>query len=279
MDNKTPETPAQQEATWKRNLHTIIFESNTKYGKLFDVVLLVLILLSILIVMLDSITGLHERYGSLFYIVEWVFTITFTVEYFLRIASVEKPLKYITSTFGIIDLLAIFPTYLSLMLAGAQTLMVLRVLRLLRIFRIFKLNHFLSEMNFLGEAIRNSARKIAIFMLFVLFLVVIMGSLMYIVENGQNGFDSIPTSIYWAIVTITTVGYGDISPATPAGKLLASAIMLLGYGILAVPTGIVTTEMALSMKAKKHNMEACPACGREGHDRNAQYCKYCGAKL
>ena len=264
---------------WKARLHTVIFESNTRAGKLFDVVLLILILLSIFVVLVDSMDVYHNRLGDVFYSIEWIFTILFTIEYILRIISVHSPKKYAVSYLGIIDLLAIIPTYLSLVFVGAQTLLVLRVLRLLRVFRIFKLNHYISEMNFWSVAIKNSARKISIFMMCVLFLVLIFGSLMYLVESGTNGFSSIPASIYWAIVTITTVGYGDIAPVTSLGKVIAGLIMLLGYGIIAVPTGIVTTEMAISARQKKMSHEVCPNCGKEGHDADARFCKYCGAKL
>jgi voltage-gated potassium channel len=264
---------------WKLRLHEIIFESNTKAGKAFDVGLLVSILASILIVMADSVNSLHVQYGHIFYVLEWFFTILFTIEYILRLASVNNPVAYALSFFGVIDLLAIIPTYLSAFFAGAQTLLVLRSLRLLRVFRIFKLSHFLSEMSFLSTAIKASLRKISIFMLFVVALVIVLGSVMYLVENGENGFNSIPDSIYWGIVTITTVGYGDISPVTPTGKFVASLIMLLGYGIIAVPTGIVTTEMALAARSKRHKHEACPGCGKEGHDSDASFCKYCGTLL
>jgi voltage-gated potassium channel len=264
---------------WKSRLHTVIFESHTRAGKIFDVVLLILILLSILVVLVDSMWEFHSRYGNVFYFIEWIFTILFTIEYILRIISVRSPKKYAVSYLGIIDLLSIIPTYLSLFLIGAQSLLVLRVLRLLRVFRIFKLNHYLSEMNFLSTAIKNSARKISIFMLCVVFLVLIFGSMMYLVESGTKGFSSIPASIYWAIVTITTVGYGDVAPVTALGKLIAGVIMLLGYGIIAVPTGIVTTEMAMAAREKKVNHEVCPNCGKEGHDGDAKYCKFCGAKL
>ena len=264
---------------WKSRLHTVIFESNTRAGKMFDVVLLFLIILSILVVLVDSMDEYHNRFGNIFYSIEWAFTVLFTIEYILRIITVRSPKKYAVSYLGIIDLLAIIPTYLSLFLVGAQTLLVLRVLRLLRVFRIFKLNHYISEMNFLSVAIKNSTRKISIFMLCVLFLVLIFGSLMYLVESGTHGFSSIPASIYWAIVTITTVGYGDIAPVTSLGKLIAGLIMLLGYGIIAVPTGIVTTEMAIAAREKKMSHEACPNCGKEGHDADATYCKFCGAKL
>ena len=265
--------------TWKQRLHEIIYESNTPAGKIFDVSLLLLIIASIIIVILDSSKQMHAEYGEIFYVLEWIFTIVFTIEYILRLLTIKRPLRYVFSFLGLIDLLAIIPSYLSFFFAGAQSLLVLRALRLLRIFRIFKLSHYLSEMQFLGVAIRGSMRKISIFMMIVLTLVIIMGSVMYLVEGGQNGFNSIADSIYWAIVTITTVGYGDISPVTPAGKFVASAIMLMGYAIIAVPTGIVTTEMALAMRKKEHQHEACPSCGREGHDANAKYCKFCGEKL
>ncbi|MBE7173967.1 MAG: ion transporter [Williamsia sp.] len=267
------------EKNWRLRLHEVIYESNTLAGKSFDVALLVCILASILIVMLDSVAVYHKRYGHLFFVLEWVFTGLFTLEYLLRLVCIRRPLRYVFSVLGLIDLLAIIPSYMSVFYAGAQSFLVLRGLRLLRIFRIFKLSHFLSEMQFLGVAIKGSAYKISIFTLFVMTLVVILGSVMYLVEKGQNGFSSIPDSIYWAIVTITTVGYGDISPVTPAGKFVASIIMLMGYGIIAVPTGIVTTEMALAVKKRGQQNEACPNCGREGHDSDARYCKYCGAKL
>ena len=246
---------------------------------MFDVALLVLILASIVVVMLDSLPSLHQKYGGLFFVLEWTFTVLFTIEYILRLSCISKPFLYATSFLGLVDLLAIVPSYLSIFYAGAQSLLVLRALRLLRIFRIFKLNHFLTEMQFLGSALRGSLKKISIFMLAVLAIVVILGLVMYLVEGRQNGFTSIPDSIYWAIVTITTVGYGDISPVTPWGKFIASIIMFIGYGIIAVPTGIITTEIALAAKNKGHQHETCPSCGREGHDDDADYCKWCGEKL
>ncbi|RZK97141.1 MAG: ion transporter [Pedobacter sp.] len=236
--------------SWRQQLHTVIFESDTV-----------------------------AQYASLFFVLEWVFTILFTIEYVLRLISVKKPLLYMFSFLGMVDLLSLLPMYLSILFVGAQSLLVLRALRLLRVFRIFKLTHFISEMNFLGAALRSSLKKISIFMLSVLAIVIILGSLMYLIEDRQNGFDSIPSSIYWAIVTITTVGYGDISPVTSLGKLVASVIMLLGYGIIAVPTGILTTEMALTARSKRMHGDACPKCGREGHDADAKHCKYCGEKL
>jgi voltage-gated potassium channel len=270
---------AQAKPLWRERLHQTIYESTTAAGKAFDVALLVAIVASILVVMLDSMGRWHNRYGDLFRLLELVFTGLFTLEYILRLISIQKPLRYVFSFHGIIDLLAIIPGYLSFFYVGAQSLLVVRSLRLLRVFRIFKLTHFLSEMQFLGVAIRGSLRKISIFMMTVVMLVIILGSVMYLVEQGQNGFTSIPSSIYWAIVTITTVGYGDISPVTPLGKTVASVIMLLGYGIIAVPTGIVSTEMALAVKRREQSAEACPRCGREGHDRDARFCKYCGGAL
>lgn len=265
--------------SWRSRLHNVIYESNTQAGKAFDITLLVLILASIIVVMLDSVPSYHKQYGDIFFKLEWGFTIIFTIEYILRLISLERPMLYVTSFLGIVDLLAIIPSYLSIFFVGAHSLVVFRALRLLRIFRIFKLSHFLTEIEFLKAAITSSLKKIAIFMLVVLSTVIILGSVMYLVEGGTNGFTSIPDSIYWAIVTITTVGYGDISPVTPWGKAIASIMMFIGYGIIAVPTGIVTTEMAIAARATKHGTETCPSCGREGHDNDAKFCKWCGVKL
>ena len=264
---------------WREKLHRVIYESDTAAGKLFDVVLLFLILTSILVVMIDSVESIRVKHGELLLLIEWGFTIVFTIEYILRLISIRRPLKYMISFLGIVDLLAIIPSYLSIFFAGTLYLVVLRALRLLRVFRIFKLTHFLSEMHFLRVAIKGSLRKISIFMFIVLSTVTILGSLMYLIEDRQNGFSSIPESIYWAIVTITTVGYGDIAPVTPLGKFVASLIMLLGYGIIAVPTGIVTTEMALAARNKRQGNQACPNCGIEGHDDDARFCKFCGSRL
>ena len=274
------EIPGQSDVKpWRSRLHSIIYESDTKAGQTFDILLLVMIFFSVIVVMLDSVPVYHQLYGNIFFVLEWVVTIVFTIEYILRLISISKPFKYIFSFLGLIDLLAIIPTYLSFIIAGSQTLIIVRVLRLLRIFRIFKLQHYLSEMRFLSVALLNSLRKISIFLLFVITVAVIMGSVMYLVEDAGNGFTSIPQCIYWAIVTITTVGYGDISPVTPLGKFIASLIMLLGYGIIAVPTGIVTTELALAARSRHQKNEACPACSREGHDADADFCKFCGSKL
>ena len=265
--------------SWRMKLHETIYEANTTAGKAFDIALLICIIGSIIVVTLDSIEDYHNKFGEIFNILEWVFTVLFTIEYILRIISIKNPLKYVFSFFGLIDLLAIIPSYLSIFLVGAQSLLVLRALRLLRIFRIFKLTHFLTEMEFLKTAVYTSLKKISIFMLVVFTMVLILGPIMYLVENGQNGFKSIPESIYCGIVTITTVGYGDISPVTPLGKFIASIMMFIGYGIIAVPTGIITTDIAIAARNKKHGHEACPGCGEEGHDRDAKFCKYCGSAL
>jgi voltage-gated potassium channel len=263
---------------WKRLLHEVIFEADTPAGKAFDVLLIISILVSVVVVMLDSIGPVRLEHGTLFYGVEWFFTLLFTVEYLLRLLCVGRPLKYAASFYGLVDLLAIIPTYWSLVLPGSQYLLVIRILRILRIFRILKLVPYLGEAQLLVRALRASSRKIAVFLFTVLTLVVIFGSLMYVIESETSGFTSIPRSIYWAIVTLTTVGYGDISPQTSLGQVLASMIMILGYGIIAVPTGIVTVEMSQTF-GRKVSTQSCPECSAEGHDADAQYCKYCGTKL
>ena len=274
---KPEEAADESSARWRSRLHEIIFEADTPVGKFFDLVLILSILLSVLVVMLDSITRLNLRYGQLFLGIEWFFTLLFTVEYLLRLACVGRPLKYATSFYGIVDLLSILPTYLSLLLPGSQYLLSIRILRVLRIFRILKLATYVSEANLLARSLKASGRKIAIFLYTVLALVVIIGSAMYLVEGAQSGFTSIPRSIYWAIVTLTTVGYGDISPQTSLGQFLASGVMILGYSIIAVPTGIFTAEISKSMRMV--STQACPECSAEGHDQNAVHCKFCGAKL
>ncbi len=262
----------------KAKIHEIIFEADTPSGKTFDVALLFLIVLSVIAVMLESTASIATRYGSELRTFEWVITILFTIEYVLRLYCVGKPAKYARSFFGIVDLLAILPSYLSLFIPGAQSLLVIRALRLLRVFRVLKLAHFVGEASELRAAMRASARKIIIFLGVVLTITVIVGSMMYLIEGEANGFTSIPVAIYWAIVTMTTVGYGDIAPQTPLGKILASAIMIMGYGIIAVPTGIVSVELA-GVSKKKINTQACPECGAGGHDGDAVHCKYCGDKL
>jgi len=265
-------------AHWRAILHEVIFEADTPIGKAFDVILIVCILASVLAVMLDSIDQLRSPFGSLLYRIEWFFTILFTVEYFLRLLCVGRPLKYAISFYGLVDFLAIIPTYISLLLPGTQYLLVIRILRILRIFRILKLATYLGEAKLLIKALQTSSRKISVFLFAVLTLVVIFGSLMYVIEGGENGFTSIPRSIYWAIVTMTTVGYGDISPQTIVGQTIASIVMILGYGIIAVPTGIVTVEMSQTF-SHKVSTQACPQCSAEGHDPDAKYCKFCGAVL
>ena len=263
---------------WRLVLHEVIFEADTPAGKGFDVILIISILASVLAVMLDSIATVRFAYGGLFYGIEWFFTLLFTLEYLMRLVCVGRPLHYAISFYGIVDLLAIIPTYLSLVLPGSQFLLVIRILRILRIFRILKLVPYLKEAHLLMRALKASGRKIAVFLYTVLTLVVIFGSLMYVIEGETNGFTSIPRSIYWAIVTLTTVGYGDISPQTNIGQAVASIVMILGYAIIAVPTGIVTVEMSHTFPPSI-STQACPECSAEGHDTDARYCKFCGAAL
>ena len=263
---------------WRARLHEIIFEADTPAGKAFDVALLICIVISVVAVLLESVSSIRLHHGPLLRSIEWIITILFTVEYVLRILTVGKPLRYIFSFFGLVDLLAILPTYLSLLFTGAQSLLVIRALRLLRVFRILKLAHFVGEASQLRHALRASIKKIIVFLGVVVTLVLIIGAVMYLVEGEENGFTSIPLSIYWAVVTLTTVGYGDIAPGTVLGKFLASVVMIIGYGIIAVPTGIVTVELA-DVKRKGVSTQACPECGAEGHDTDAEFCKYCGSRL
>ena len=261
----------------KQKLYEIIFEADTKAGKLFDISLLLVILLSVALVMLESIPSVNHSYYSFLKISEWIITLIFTLEYLLRIIIIKKPWKYATSFYGIIDLLAVIPTYLGLILVGGHSLMVIRALRLLRVFRILKLSRYTSAGQGLVKALWASRAKIGVFIFFVLIIVVIVGTLMYLIEGSQHGFTSIPRSIYWAIVTLTTVGYGDISPATALGQLLASIVMIMGYAIIAVPTGIVTAEIL--KPTKKNNTQVCPQCLFEPHDDDALFCKKCGSEI
>lgn len=263
----------------RAKLHEIIFEADTPVGRWFDIILIISIIISVIAVMLDSVASIGEKYGPELYLVEWFFTILFTMEYLMRLISVGRPLSYATSFFGVVDLLAILPTYVSVILPGSQFLLVIRILRILRIFRVLKLVQYIQEARQLRQALRESRRKITVFMFTVLTLVVIFGSLMYLIEGPPNGFTSIPRSIYWSIVTLTTVGYGDISPKTGVGQFLASIIMILGYAIIAVPTGIVTVAMAKGGALEKINTQTCQHCSAEDHDSDALYCKYCGEKL
>jgi voltage-gated potassium channel len=265
---------------WKYKLHVIIYEADTPAGKLFDVVLLIFIVASIILVMLESVNSIDAKYHNLLNIAEWIVTILFSIEYIARIISVKKPIKYITSFYGIIDLLSTIPKYLSLIFVGTHALVALRALRLLRIFRILKLARFLGASNNLLTAIKASRAKISVFLFAVVIISVILGTIMYLIEGEEHGFTNIPKSVYWCIVTLTTVGYGDIAPQTPIGQLIASMIMILGYGIIAVPTGIVTTEMSkLSSKKTPTNTQACLNCGTEDHKDNAEFCYECGHKF
>lgn len=266
-----------QTAKWQQILHEIIFEAETPLGKWFDILLIVSIVSSVTAVMLDSVQAINSRFGSLLAAIEWFFTLLFTLEYILRLSCVGRPLSYATSFFGIVDLLAILPTYLSIILPGTHYLLVIRILRVLRIFRVMKLVKHLTEAQLLIQALEASRRKITVFLFTVFIMVIIFGSLMYVIESEAAGFTSIPRSIYWAVVTMTTVGYGDISPVTSLGQMLAAMIMILGYGIIAVPTGIVTVE--LSRAKQQVSTHSCPECSKEGHDPDAVFCKFCGGRL
>ncbi|MFQ5627280.1 MAG: ion transporter [bacterium] len=269
-----PHSPAR----WRQVLHEVIYEADTPAGKAFDIALIFSILISVLAVMLESVREIRAVHGVFLVRVEWFFTILFTIEYILRLICVGRPLKYASSFFGVVDLLAILPTYFGLFFPGTHYFLVIRALRILRVFRVLKLVPYLRESAMLMQALRASRRKITIFLYAVLTLVVIIGSIMYMIEGEQNGFTSIPRSIYWAIVTLTTVGYGDIAPATPFGQALAAVVMIMGYAIIAVPTGIVTSELTQA-KSKSISTQACPQCSAEGHDTDALFCKRCGAKL
>lgn len=275
MSEMTSNRPAPG---WRERLHTVIFESDTAAGKAFDIALLLTILLSVLVVMLDSVPAIRAQHGDTLLLLEWLFTIIFSVEYVLRLLAVRRPLAYSASFFGVVDLVALVPTYLSVLLPGTQYLLVVRVLRLLRMFRILKLTEYLHEGATLRRALWASRRKISVFLLTVVTITIIVGAVMYVVEGAENGFTSIPISIYWAVVTLTTVGYGDLSPQTPLGQALAVLVMLLGYGIIAVPTGIVTAELTRpSLQAP--SAQACRSCGKEGHEVDARFCNRCGAPL
>lgn len=274
MKNIESEIP---ESNWRKKLHEIVFEAETPVGRAFDVTLISLILLSLLVIVLESVKSIRDDYGNLLWGFEVAFTVLFSIEYILRLISVRRPFRYIFSFYGMIDLIAILPTYLSLLVPGTQYLLAVRVLRLLRIFRILKLTAYLSEASVISAALIASRRKISVFLSAVLAMVVVIGTLIYVIEGEENGFTDIPTGIYWAIVTITTVGYGDLSPKTPVGRLLAAFVMILGYAILAVPTGIVTVE--LSKQKGNVSTQVCHECHADGHDDDAKHCKYCGTQL
>lgn len=271
IENEAPESG------WRKRLHEIVFEADTPAGKTFDVVIICLILLSIVVVALDSVKSVREQFGTPILYVEWFLTILFSVEYVLRVIAVRRPFRYILSFYGLIDLFAILPTYVSLFVPGTQYLLTIRILRLLRIFRILKLSEYVTEANVISEALKSSRRKIIVFFTAILALVTVIGSLMYVIEGEEHGFTDIPTSVYWAVVTLTTVGYGDLSPKTPLGQAFASLVMILGYAIIAVPTGIVTAEFARSVR--NYSTQVCPECNRQNHDTDALFCKYCGTKL
>lgn len=264
---------------FRRRLYTIIFEADTTAGRRFDIGLVLVILLSIAVVIADSVPSVGREHGLALNALEWFFTLLFTAEYIARLLCVRHPLRYATSFFGIIDLLSVLPTYFALLVPEAYALLDIRILRLLRIFRIFKLTQYVAEYTMLGRALKASARKILVFLATVLMAVLIFGTILYVVEGPANGFTSIPTAMYWAIVTMTTVGYGDITPQTPLGKMIASCMMLLGWGILAVPTGIVTAEMTSLRIGRRPTTRTCPSCLTEGHEPEAKFCDNCGAKL
>ncbi len=263
----------------RHRLHEIIFEADTPAGRAFDIALLVAILASVLVIMLESVVAYRENYGTVLRALEWLFTGLFTLEYLLRLYSVARPAAYARSFFGVIDVLSILPTYMSLFLVGAQSFLVIRAIRLLRIFRILKLAHYLGEADVLRRALHSSRPKITIFLIVVLNIACIVGALMYLIEGEVSGFRNIPVSMYWAIVTMTTVGFGDIAPQTPPGQFLAAILMLMGYGIIAVPTGIVGAEIAKADRSKPVSNRACPVCGDARHDHDAVHCKYCGGRL
>lgn len=265
--------------TWKETLYSIIYKTETKKGKWFDLVLIIAILASILLVMLESVESIDKKHHKLLDILEWIITILFTFEYLARIISLKKPSTYIFSFYGIIDLLSLLPKYLSLFFLGTHALVTLRALRLLRVFRILKLPRYLGASRRLVLALKSSRIKIAVFLTSIVILTVILGTIMYLIEGSENGFTSIPNSMYWAIVTLTTVGYGDISPQTPLGKLIASVVMILGYAIIAVPTGIVTSEITRHENTPVHENDECENCKTVKHSEDAQFCFKCGKKL
>ncbi len=279
QDNSATNTLGKPLGGWRLRVYTVIFEADTRAGRLFDQWLIALILVSVAVVVMDSVQGLGTGYKSTFSAIEWLFTIAFTLEYLARLACVRHPIRYATSFFGVIDLLALLPTYIALLVPEAQALIDVRVLRLLRVFRIFKLTAYVAEYQALARALAASRRKIMVFLSAVLMIVLVMGTVMYVVEGPANGFTSIPTSVYWAITTMTTVGFGDITPKTDLGRLIASMMMLLGWGTLAVPTGIVTAEISAARFSLPATTRTCPECLTEGHAVDAGFCMHCGAPL
>ncbi|MFN3167944.1 MAG: ion transporter [Phycisphaeraceae bacterium] len=280
-NDQTP--PPDHIAPWRVRLHEVIFEADEPAGKTFDAVLILAIIASVVVIILDSVPSFREHYHGLFIALEWFFTILFTVEYVLRIISVRKPLRYVFSFYGVVDLLSILPSYLGLFIPNAQELMVIRMLRLLRIFRVFKLVRFLGEADALRHAFIASRHKIAVFLTAVFIIITIMAAIMHVIESnaGNDEFSSLPQSMYWAIVTMTTVGYGDVTPITPAGKFLSATMMLIGYSMIIVPAGILSAEIAVESQrhARRSTTQHCPSCSRDGHEFDATYCKFCGEHL
>lgn len=264
---------------WRLRLYTIIFEADTRAGRWFDLVLLGAIVASVAVIVLESMADMHARHGPALQALGWAFTLLFTVEYLARLICVRQPWRYARSTLGIIDLLSILPTYLAILVPGLNAMMDVRVLRLLRIFRIFKLTRYLAEFGVLAQALSASRHKIMVFLTFVMMVVLVMGTLMFVVEGPDNGYTSIPVSVYWAITTMTTVGFGDITPKTDLGRMIASVMMLIGWGTLAVPTGIVTAEFSAKRRPHEITTRTCHECLSEGHLPSARFCRDCGAKL
>jgi voltage-gated potassium channel len=269
------ETPTPQ--NFRHKLHTIIYEADTPAGRFFDLTLIVVILISVAAVMLESVAGIKRKYGHELEVTEWIITIFFTIEYIARLLAIRQPLRYIKSFYGIVDLLATLPMYIGLIFPGYGFLLSIRAIRLLRIFRILKLANFVGASNQLTEALKKSRIKIAVFLFSVVVLCIILGTLMYIIEGPESGFTSIPTSVYWTIVTLTTVGFGDITPATPLGQFLSTIIMIMGYGIIAVPTGLITAQYITDSTST--NTQVCPNCGAYNHRDDAKYCYNCGSAL
>lgn len=279
----------EEKYLFRKKIHTVIFGTHTKAGRLFDIILLVLILVSVTLMMLESIAEINKKYFLVLRVADWIFTLIFTLEYIARIYCLKKPKEYVTSFFGIIDLASILPTFLGILFAGLEFFSVVRTIRLLRVFRILKLVQFLGESNTITSALKASKYKIIVFLVTVMCTTLILGTAMYVVEGAENGFTSIPKSIYWSIVTITTVGYGDIAPQTPLGQFIASVMMIIGYGIIAVPTGIVSAEMNNQKQNEQKNITkqekiaqnliTCSGCGNEEHDDDAEFCKKCGQSV
>ncbi len=269
----------KERSAWQGSLYDVIFKADTTAGKCFDIVLIIAIVLSVVTVIIDTVDSVEQEYGTLLHKIEWVFTILFTIEYILRLICCKKRITYAFSFFGIVDLLAIVPTYVSAFLPGSHVLVVIRILRVLRVFRVLKLAKYIGESELLIDALRSSRRKITVFLFSVVTIVIIFGSLMYVIETPESGFTSIPRSIYWAVVTLTTVGYGDITPKTNFGQALSMVIMVMGYGIIAVPTGIVTAEITSAMGHRKVSTNICKSCGYRWHDDDAVFCKHCGVRL